>query len=61
MATGLEHVVCPRNAPFKSPEMCIERRTLASHSSALIIRLYTDRQFTASLMKSYLRYQLIEK
>ena len=35
MPTGSEQVVGPRNAPRNSPELCIERRTLASHSSAL--------------------------
>ena len=37
MPTGSEQVVSPRNAPRNSPELCIERRTLASHSSALPI------------------------
>ena len=35
MPTGSEHVVSLRNAPFNSPELCNEHRTLASHSSAL--------------------------
>ena len=39
MPTESEYVFVPHNAPFNSPELCIERRTLASHSSALLIRL----------------------
>ena len=39
MPTGSEHVVDPRNAPFNSLELCIERRTLALHTSALPIGL----------------------
>ena len=42
MPTGLEHVVGLRNAPFNSPELCIERRTLASHSSATYWAIETD-------------------
>ena len=39
MVTGSEHVGLP-NAPFNPPELCIERRTLALHSSVITIGLY---------------------
>ena len=43
MPTGSKHVVGPRNASFNSPKLCIECRTLASHSNALPIKLgYRD-------------------
>ena len=35
-----EHVVGPRNESFSSSELCIERRTLSSHSSAVPILVY---------------------
>ena len=35
MRIGSEDVVGLHNAPFNPPELCIERSTLALHSSAL--------------------------
>ena len=45
MPTGSEHAVGQRNAPFNRQELCIERRTLASHSRALPIGYKTDQTF----------------
>ena len=36
MPTGSKQVVGPRNAPPNSPELCIERKTLASHEVKFI-------------------------
>ena len=54
MPTGSEQVVGPRNAPRNSPELCFERRTLASHSSALSDLLgYRDRLTGYAIYEQY--------
>ena len=40
MPTGSGHVAGLDNAPFNSPELCIEHRTFTSYSSALTSGLY---------------------